>query len=146
MEQYESEQQRILRPANMIYRTLSDFSNFTPILQDKVDSWDATADRCNFTVKGFNLALQIVEREENKLIKIEGDDGTPFDFTMWIQLVEVEPADTRMRLVSKVKLNAMMKMMLGKKIEEGINAMAEQIAFAFNNAPEAGFAETILDE
>ena len=32
MEKYESHQVRILRPAAVIYRTLSDFSNFTPIL------------------------------------------------------------------------------------------------------------------
>lgn len=65
----------------MVYNTLSDFSNFTPILKDKVDGWDATADTCSFTVKGFKMSLRIVEREENKLIKIEGEEGSPFDFT-----------------------------------------------------------------
>lgn len=137
MEQYESEQKRILKPASIVYNTLSDFSNFTPILQDKVDGWDATADTCSFNVKGFNMSLRIVEREENKMIKMEGDDGSPFDFILWLQLVEVseEPADTRMRLVLHIKLNTMMKMMVGGKIEEAIDKMADQIAYSFNNAP-----------
>lgn len=135
MEQYESEQQQIFRPASVVYAALSDFSNFTPILEERVDGWEATSDSCQFSVKGFNMSLRIVEREENKLIKIEGEDGSPFDFTLWMQLVEVAEADTRMRLVARVKLNTMMKVMLGKKIQEGIDTMAEQIAYGFNNSP-----------
>lgn len=135
MEQYESKQVQIHRPASMIYNLIADFSNFTPILKDKVENWEATRDTCSFTAKGFNVSLRIVEREENKLVKIEGEDGTPFDFKLWIQLREIDSADTRMRLVLNVKLNMMMKMMLGKKLENGIDEMAENIARAFNNAP-----------
>ncbi len=119
----------------MVYGLLSDFTNFTPILADKVEGWQATADNCSFRAKGFAMGLRIVEREENKLVKITGDDGSPFDFALWIQLVEVAPADTRMRLVLRVKLNMMMKMMLGKKLETGIDQIADQIAETFNQAP-----------
>lgn len=135
MQEYTSKQVRICRPAAMVYGLVSDFTNFTPILQDKVEGWQATPDTCSFKAKGMGVGLRIVEREEDRLVKIAGEDGSPFDFMLWMQLKEVTPTDTRMRLVLHVKLNMMMKMMIGKKLEEGINQVAEQIAATFNNAP-----------
>lgn len=119
----------------MIYNTLSDFNNFTPILKDKVEGWEADTDTCSFTVKGFRMNLRIVEREENKLIKITGEDGSPMDFTFWVQMKEIEPTDTRLRLVLHVQLNMMMKMMVGGKIRTGLDQVVDQIAETFNNAP-----------
>lgn len=135
MEKYESKQVQILRPAGMVYHALSDFSHFTPILADKVEGWEATEDECSFRVQGFTMSLRIVEREEHKLVKITGDEQSPLDFTAWIQLVEAAPADTRMRIVLHAQLNVMVKMMLGKKLQSGIDQVAEKIAEAFNNAP-----------
>lgn len=135
LEKYESKQVRILRPASLIYTALSDFSRFTPIVQDKVEEWEATEDTCSFKVQGFRMNLRIIEREPYSLVKITGDEGSPFPFFFWMQLHEVEPNDTRMRLVTHVELNMMMKMMVGGKIKEGLDKMAEQIAEGFNNAP-----------
>ena len=99
MEKYESKQQQIRRSAEQIYAALSSFSNFTPMLQDKVEEWQADEDSCSFKVKGMTLRLRIVEREVNKTIKIQGDESGPMDFTFWLQLKEVAPYDTRMRIV-----------------------------------------------
>lgn len=135
MEKYESKQVQIRKPAAVVYTALSDFSRFTPILSGKVDDWDATEDTCTFKVQGFTMNLRIVEREENKLIKITGDEGSPLDFTLWLQFAEVGTADTRMRIVLHAQLNMMMKMMLGKKLQNGLDQIAEKIAEAFNNMP-----------
>jgi carbon monoxide dehydrogenase subunit G len=104
-------------------------------LADKVDDWQATSDTCSFKAQGFTVNLSIVEREPDKLVKIEGDEGNPLEFTLWIQLKEVEMADTRMRIVLSMKLNMMMKMMLGSKIQSALDNIAEKMAEAFNNAP-----------
>ncbi|MCD7969391.1 MAG: polyketide cyclase [Alistipes sp.] len=135
MEKYTSKQVQVNKSAWMIYNTLSDFTNFTPLLRDKVDNWEATSDSCSFTVKGFNVKLAIAEREEFSMIKIVGEDGTPFDFVFWIQLKEIDPTDTRLRLVLHVNLNMMMKMMLGNKIQSGLDTIADQIAVSFNQLP-----------
>ena len=135
MEKYESKQVRILRPAALIYETLSDFSRFTPILKDKVEKWEATADECSFMVKGFSMKLRIVEREPNKTVKVTGGEGSPFDFFFWLQLQPVAEADTRMRLVLHIELSLMMRMMVGGKIQEALDQIATQIAASFNNAP-----------
>ncbi|MFI3321658.1 MAG: polyketide cyclase [Rikenellaceae bacterium] len=132
MTEYISNQERVNKPDYMIYTALSDFNNFTPILQDKVEGWAVEGDHCSFKVKGFNVKLAFVDKEPNKLIKLTGVD-IPFEFFFWIQLKGLAPDDTRMRVVVHAKLNAMMKMMVGKKLKEGVNQIASQIATAFNS-------------
>ena len=132
MQEYKSKQVRIERPAAMVYGVLSDFTTFTPFMHDKVEGWEATPDRCSFRAKGMTIALRMVEREPERLVKIVSDEGSPLDFTLWIQMQEVAHEDTRMRLVLHVKLNMMMRMMIGSKLEEGVDQVAEQIAAMFN--------------
>ena len=133
MNTYESKIVAIRKRAEDIFRVLSNFSSFTPIAQDKVESWQADADTCSFTAKGFSVGFKIIEREEFKTIKISGNELVPIEFYLWIQLKEVAPYDTRMKITIKAELNMMMKMMLGKKLEEGVNTLAEGIATTFNS-------------
>ena len=77
----------------------------------------------------------MVEKVEPKLIKVTGADGSPMDFTFWLQLVSVSDTDTRMRIVLDVKLPLMMKMMVGKKLAGAVDQIADQIAEAFNRIP-----------
>lgn len=92
MQEYISQQQRILRPARMIYDLVSRFDNLTPALADRVEEWRADEDTCSFKAKGFTVKLRIAEREAPKTVKIVGDDGgVPMDFSFWLQLKEVAP-------------------------------------------------------
>lgn len=126
-----------MRPASQIYMVLSSFDNFTPILADKVEGWSADDQSCRFKVKGFEIGLKMVERTPHECIKVTGDGTAPMPFTFWLQMKEVEGemADTRMRLVLHVELNMMMKMMIGGRLQEAIDTMADKIAESFNNAP-----------
>lgn len=135
MEKYESKHVRIHRPAETVYNVLSRFDHLTPILSQHVEGWEADENSCSFKAKGFPVKLRIVEKEPFKLVKVTGEDGSPMDFTFRLQLVGVAPDDTRMRLVLHVKLNMMMKMMVGGKLASAMDQIADRIAEAFNNAP-----------
>ncbi len=139
MEKYESKQQQIFKPASRIYPLISDFSLLTPAVADKVEGWEATADTCRFRIKqagGFNVVLTMTEREPDRHVRIEsGEGGLPIDFKFWIQLHEVTPSDTRMRLVLHAELNMMMRMLLGSKLQKGLDEAAERFAAAFNAMP-----------
>ncbi len=132
IEKYESKQQRARRPAEMIYGALSDFNNFTPIVAGKVDEWKVDGDECSLTVKGLPIKLRMTEKVPGKLIKVEADESSPVGFKFWIQLKEVEPYDTRLRLVLHAEMNMMIKMMVGSKIQPALDGMAEKIAEAFS--------------
>ena len=133
MEEYISKQQQIFCSASQIYPLISNFSLLTPAVADKVEEWQASEDRCSFKAKGFTVALRIDDKVENKHVKITGDGGSvPMDFSFWIQLHEVSAGDTRIRLVLHAELNMMMRMMLGKKLQSGLDQAVEAFASAFN--------------
>ena len=134
MEKYQSRQVKINKPDYAIYTVISDFNNFTPILRDKVEGWSVEDDVCSFRVKGFTVRLRMAEKTPYSSVKLTGDEGSPFDFAFWVQLKKVDDNDTRMRLTLHAKLNMMMKMMIGGKLEKGLDDMAVKIAEAFNNA------------
>ncbi len=131
-EKYESKQQQIHRTAEQVYTVLADFNNFTPLVADRVEGWSVTGDECSFTVKGMQMGLRMVEKIPGQLIKIEASDSSPIGFTFWVQMKEAAPYDTRMRLVLHAEMNMMIKMMIGSKLQGGIDQLAEQIAGAFN--------------
>ena len=131
MQEYTSRQQQIRRSAQQIYDVVSRFDNLTPALADRVEEWQATEETCSFKAKGFTVRLRMEEREAPKHVKIVGDEGgLPMDFAFWIQLHKVSETDTRMRLVLHIELNMMMKMMIGGKLQNAIDQIAEGIAKA----------------
>ena len=139
-----SEVQKINSAIADVYAFLSDFSkigkliemarqmgagNQMPELADKIEDVRTTEDTCTFMVKGVGeMGMKIVEREEPKLIKLEGDGRIPFEFQVCIQLLDNGPYDTRLRITAEADLNMMMKMLLKGKLEKGINQMAEGLA------------------
>ena len=139
-----SEVQKINSAIADVYAFLSDFSkigkliemarqmgagNQMPELADKIEDVRTTEDTCTFMVKGVGeMGMKIVEREEPKLIKLEGDGRIPFEFQVRIQLLDNGPYDTRLRITAEADLNMMMKMLLKGKLEKGINQMAEGLA------------------
>ena len=134
MEKYESKQQKINHPAALIFPIISRMDLLSPAMKDKVEEWDATPDSCSFKVKGMKVSLRIAERVENKHVKIVADEGgLPIDFTFWIQLHEVDPKDTRIRMVLHAELNMMMRMMIGNKIQSGLDQAVEGLAKALNS-------------
>ena len=133
MEKYESKQQQIHHPAALIYPIICRLDLLSPAMQDKVEEWQATEDSCSFKVKGMKVGLRIAERVENKHVKIVADEsGMPIDFTFWIQLKEVAERDTRVRMVLHAELNMMMRMMIGGKIQSGLDQAVEGLANALN--------------
>ena len=138
-----SEVQKIESNVAPVYAFLSDFNRIGSVismakqvggeqmgtLAEKIEDIRTTEDTCTFLVKGIGeMGLRIVEREEPKLIKFEGDGRVPFVLVMWIQLLENGPYDTRLRITFEAELNMMMKMLLKGKLEKGINQLAEGLA------------------
>ena len=124
MQEYTSKQIQILRPAEQIYQLISRFDNLTPVLQGRVDDWQATEDRCSFKAKGFGVTLVMAERVEPKHVKITGE-GVPMNFAFWVQLHKVSDTDTRLRLVLHTELNMMMKMLIGSKLQGALDQIAD---------------------
>ena len=74
-----------------------------------------------------SLTLTIVDREENRCVKMETTDS-PLQATLWIQMLPVSAGGAKIRCTLKAELNMMLKMMIGKKLEKGIDNFADMLA------------------
>lgn len=97
--------------------------------QIKITEFNVDPDSCRFSITGLGSAeIRIVNREPFKTIKVESSGGLPLSITFWIQLKPENDFETKMRLTLQVEMSMIVKMMLGNKLEEGINQFAETLA------------------
>ncbi len=119
--------------AAQIYRVLSNMENLERVRefipQDKVQEMEVSADRVRLKVDGLaqKITIAIVDRIENDTVKF-GAEGIPMDANFWIQLKEVSPVDTRIKLTVKADIPFMFKMMLDKKLQQGLDQAADMLA------------------
>ncbi|MBR6065055.1 MAG: SRPBCC family protein [Paludibacteraceae bacterium] len=119
--------------AQQIYRVLSNLQNLERVKdlipKDKVQEMDIEPDRVRFKVDGLaqKITIAIVDRIENDTIKF-GAEGIPMDANFWIQMKEVSPTDTRLKLTVKADIPFMFKFMVEKKLQTGLDQAAEMLA------------------
>ena len=130
---YESKVTSAPCSAAQIYRVLSNMENLERVRefipQDKVQEMEVSADRVRMKVDGLaqKITIAIVDRIENDTVKF-GAEGIPMDANFWIQLKEVSPTDTRIKLTVKADIPFMFKMMVDKKLQQGLDQAAEMLA------------------
>ncbi len=119
--------------AEQVYRVLGNLENLERVRHlipaDKVQEMEITADSVRMKVDGLGqkFTVSIVDRIENDTLKF-GVENIPVAVNFWIQLKEVAPADTRIRLTIKADIPMMFKMMLDKKLQAGLDQAAEMLA------------------
>lgn len=119
--------------AQQIYRVLSNLQNLERVKdlipKDKVQEMDIEQDRVRFKVDGLaqKITIAIVDRIENDTVKF-GAEGIPMDANFWIQMKEVSPTDTRLKLTVKADIPFMFKFMVEKKLQTGLDQAAEMLA------------------
>ncbi len=128
MSKIESKVGVVKQSPDKIFHYISNFNNFKSLIpEDKVRDFESTEDTCRFTVEGVGQAgLKIIEKEAPNLIKISSDEQTSFDFILWIQIKEVEPEDSRIKITTEVKLNPMMATMIKKPLKSFIDTLVDQ--------------------
>ena len=138
---YVSEVKLIEHNQQIVFDYLSNFENLSEYLnsgliekitkqipQVKISDFQSDRDSCRFNITGMGLAqIRIVNREPYKTITVESSGGLPLSITFWIQLLPASSFQTKMRLTLHADLNMMMKMVVGNKLEEGINQLAETL-------------------
>jgi len=118
----------VKQPAEKIFNFISNFNNFSQLIpEDKVKDFESTDDTCRFKVEGIGQAgLRIIEKEPHKLIKISSDEETTFDLLLWIQIKEIEPGDSRMKITTEVTLNPIMATMVKKPLKNFVDTLIDQ--------------------
>ncbi len=131
MTEYISDIQQIPFSAERVFTKLSDLNNLESVkhlLEGKVKDFTFDTDSCQFKVDPVGtVGIHIQEREPFKTIKL-GSVKSPIEFLGWIQLQEIAPDDTRLKLTFRADIPFFLKSMISNKLEEGINTLAAMLA------------------
>ena len=128
MSEFKSGVKQIQAPQGAVYDKISDLSNLEVLKQrmadpsmreqiasqmgqDKVEQFaqyldNVSFDRDSITISGSpvgNVCLRIIEREEPKTIKMQGE-GSPIPLNLWIQLLPNGDDASALRVVIKAEL------------------------------------------
>jgi carbon monoxide dehydrogenase subunit G len=126
----------------IVFNYLSNFENLSKYVNDgllskmteqipqiKISDFESDADSCRFQIAGMGQAeIRIIDREPIKTIKISSTGSLPISVVFWIQLLPVSDYETKLRLTLDADMSMMIKMMVNKKLEEGINRLADVLA------------------
>ena len=155
MTDYTSEVKKIFAPIGRVYERLSDLNNLAVIQQglDNPEAMERIQQQAGDKVTPEQLeqiveklrslhfdrdsvtgdtpmgpaTLRIIEREQDKTIKFAAE-GMPVAANMWIQLLPASESECAMRLTVKADLNFFIRQMVGKKLEQGVDGLAQMLA------------------
>ena len=130
---YESKIAQSTQSADAIYSVASNLTSLNlvkdHIPQDKISDIQLTPDTISFKLDGLGqkLCMRIIEREPLKTIKLTVDNS-PFPITLWLQIKQIAPADTRLKATIKTDLPLMFKMMVANKIQPALDQAIDMLA------------------
>lgn len=149
MAKYESSVKQVNAPVERVYAVLSDMERLRPMTEiaqnndmlkekvreagqdpamlEKLKDMTLTSDRISFPAPMVGeVALAIVEREQDRCVKFQ-TEKSPIEANLWIQVLPVTSTTSKMRVTIKADLNPMIKMMVGSKLEKGIDQFADML-------------------
>ena len=114
---YESHITQSVCSAKSIYHVLSNLKSFervrNMIPQDKIQELEIEEDYVRIKVNGLGKY---------------GVENSPIALTMWIQMKQVAPQDTRIKVTLDAEIPFMFRMMVEKKLQDGLNQAADMLA------------------
>ncbi len=132
MSKFESKIQQVPYTQQSVYNMLSDLSNAERVKQrvddEQVHSMEFSNDSLSVNVPPIGkIAIQIVDREEPKCVKYKSVDS-PLPFFLWVQMLPVTDTTSKIKLTLEAELNFMMKGIVSKPLQEGLEKLAEALA------------------
>ena len=132
MSKFESSVKQIPYPQQSVYEKLSDLNNLEKVKdrmpEDKASELEFTQDTISVSVPPVGkISLQVIEREAPKTIKFQTLQS-PMSFNLWIQLLPVTDASSKMKLTIQADINPFIKAMISNQLQEGIEKIADMLA------------------
>jgi hypothetical protein len=132
MSKFESSIKQIPYPVEAVYKNISDLSNLERVRdrvpEDKLQDFSFDSDSVQVSVPPVGtIKLRIIEREENKCVKFEAEQS-PLPFNLWIQVLPVDDATSKMKVTVKADIPFMLKGMVAGPLQDGIEKIADVLA------------------
>ena len=131
MTEYNSKHSTVRRAPYELYMAFVDMGNFKNYLPaEKQKDVEADYDSIIVNVQNFQIGAKVLERQPYSRISIVDFGQSPFAFKVDLCFDPV-PNDqnaTDFHIDAQADLNFMMRTMLGKKIQEGLDKIADSLA------------------
>ena len=85
-------------------------------------------DAVSFDSKLGLITLAITEREEPKLVKLQGV-GTPIDVTLWVQLLPLGAYQSKMKVTIGADVNCFIRKMVEKYLKQAPDGIASFLCY-----------------
>jgi len=137
MTTYESDIKTISSSEEVVFGILSDLNNLERLnkistLTDKIKDLTFDVDSCTFSVDGIGkVGFRILERKPYSMIKMVSENA-PVSVSIEFIISTIAENQSTLKLVLLAELPAMIKMMVGNKLQDGVNAIAELLAKTLN--------------
>ena len=127
MDKFKSQKVSIPKQDEYIYNILSDMNNLNEVIPPQVKKFQSTSESCSFKIEGFTeLNLKFAKKEPYSEISIQSEN-IELPFALNCYLKKIDNNNTQIFIELNIKLNMMMKMMLGNKLQEFVDTVAERI-------------------
>ena len=129
---YESSVKSVNSPVDAVYNTLSNLNNIERVKDripaDRVKDIKFDRDSCSLRVDPVGeVKFIICDREENKTVKFTAENS-PLPVFIWIQMLPVTETTSKIKVTCHLELNMFLRGMVGNKIKEGIERIADTLA------------------
>lgn len=137
MTTYQSELKTISSSEEVVFGILSDLNNLGKLkdheaISGKLKILECDADSCLLDLSQIGkVKFKIIEKVPFKTIRFDSSHF-PFELHASIQLNQIAENETQMQLTLNANLPAVIKMMLNKKLEQGIDTLADFFASFLN--------------
>lgn len=151
LSKFESEVKIVSLPQAEAYARLSDLRNLeglrerltdpavkeqlaAQVPEDKLNQLQQVAEQMTFEQDALHISsplgqitLRIVEREEPKCIKF-ASEGAPVQLYLWIQLLPLSPAQSKLKVTVGAEVNFFMKGLVAKPLQQAADGLANMLA------------------
>jgi hypothetical protein len=130
MTTYQSDIKTISSSEEVVFAILSDLNNLGKLdninnVEGKFRVVEYNADSCLIELKQFGkVSFRVAERVPYHVIRFE-TSYLPVEVSAEIKLEALASDQTQMQLLLHANLSSMLKMMLNKQLEQGINVLAD---------------------
>ncbi len=132
MSKFESNVKPVPRPQQSVYKMLSELSHIEQVRdrlpEDKFQNLSFDRDSVSISMDPIGqITLNIVDRQEPKCVKFESAQS-PIPFTLWVQMLPVTDATSKLKCTIDAELNPFIKGMVSKPLQEALEKMADALA------------------
>lgn len=131
MTHIESESTSVQSPIADVHAFLSNMHNIEKLLPEgKYSEWKSDNDSCSFKIQNaYTIGLRIKSSKPHEEITYESTPGSPFPFTLAVQLKEANNQTTG-QLVCDAQINPFLEMMVKGPLKNLFDYMAGKLPAA----------------